>query len=225
MARDCPNCGLVSPLEAQRCDCGYDFVTNRIKQSRIEQGQQYKGIGGWLLLLCVGLTVFTPIRTLGSLAGSYIESAQYFEQFPGLLIVTVVDTILSLGLMAFSVYAGLGLWRIRAGAVETAKNYLWWFLAYHVVAAALPFGLPSEAHRAMMEQVVKNMVGAVVAFAIWYSYLNRSKRVKATYGLRDSEVSGEQRRCPQCLTAYNIQDYRADVPTIYCSGCGARLPR
>ena len=27
--QECPRCGLVSPPEAQRCDCGYDFKTVR----------------------------------------------------------------------------------------------------------------------------------------------------------------------------------------------------
>lgn len=25
---ECPKCGLISPESAQRCDCGYDFVTD-----------------------------------------------------------------------------------------------------------------------------------------------------------------------------------------------------
>jgi uncharacterized membrane protein YhaH (DUF805 family) len=27
MAQECPRCGLVSPQDTRRCDCGYDFVT------------------------------------------------------------------------------------------------------------------------------------------------------------------------------------------------------
>src|SRR5262249_20060246 len=82
---------------------------------------RYKGVRGWLLLLCLGLTVFTPLFTIGSLATGFSESSKYFDQFPGLLIITVTDTILSLGMMVFSIYAGTGLWSIRPGAVQTAK--------------------------------------------------------------------------------------------------------
>ena len=123
----------------------------------------YKGVGGWLLLLCLGLTVFSPLITLGSLAVGYSQSSKYFDQFPGLLVIVVVDTVLSLGLMAFSVYAG--------------------FLGYHIVAAILPFmaGLPSAANEAMIAQVAKDAFRGVIFFAVWYSYLNNSKRVSATY--------------------------------------------
>lgn len=144
---------------------------------------RYKGVGGWLLLFCLALTVFSPLITLGSLVASYKEYSQYFGRFPGLGVITVIDTFLSVGLMAFSIYAGLGLWRIRPGAVQTAKRYLLWCLAYLVVAAVLPFmaGLPSQANDAMMAEVVKGAARSVAYFAIWYSYLNTSKRVKATY--------------------------------------------
>jgi len=33
MSRQCTNCGLISPEEAVRCDCGYDFTTRTIESS------------------------------------------------------------------------------------------------------------------------------------------------------------------------------------------------
>ena len=146
---------------------------------------QYKGVGGWLLLLCLGLIVFGPLITLGSLAAGYRESSEYFDQFPGLLVIIVIDTFLSLGLMAFSVYAGIGLWRVRPGAVQMAKRFLLCFLGYLVVAAVLPFmaGLPSAANEVMIVEVIKEMFRGVIYFAIWYTYLNKSKRVRDTYHL------------------------------------------
>jgi hypothetical protein len=67
--------------------------------------------------------------------------------------------------------------------VQTAKRYLLCFLGYQVIAAVLPFtaGLPSSANEAITAEVVKNVVRGVFYVAIWYSYLNGSKRVKATY--------------------------------------------
>jgi hypothetical protein len=144
---------------------------------------RHKGVGGWLLFFCLGLTLFTPLITLGLLAESYSSSSKYFGQFPGLLIINVIDTLLSLGLVAFSIYAGVGLWRIRPGAVQLTKRYLWYFLGYHAVTAILPFmaGLPSEANDAMLAEVVKDTFRGGVYFAVWYSYLNKSRRVSATY--------------------------------------------
>src|SRR5208337_5486904 len=120
---------------------------NRGKQGA-KNDEQYKGVAGWLLLLCLGLTVFTPLVTLVALAAGYSESSKYFDRFPGLLVITLVDTVLSLGIASFSVYAGIGLWRIRPGAVQTAKRYLFCLLGYYALSAVLPFmaGLPPAAN-------------------------------------------------------------------------------
>ena len=85
--------------------------------------------------------------------------------------------------MAFSVYAGTGLWSIRPGAVHMAKRYPLHFLGYHAVAAILPFmaGLPSAANEAMIAQGAKDTFRGVIYFAVWYSCLNKSRRVSVTY--------------------------------------------
>ncbi len=144
---------------------------------------QYKGVRGWLLLFCIGLTVLTPLVSLGSISMEYGATSEYFGRFPGLMIITITDMILSLGIMAFSIYAGVALWTIRPGAVRTAKTYLWFFLGYTGVAAILPFtaGFPRSANDAMVAEVAKNSLRSIIYFVIWYTYLNKSKRVKATY--------------------------------------------
>jgi uncharacterized membrane protein len=53
---DCPNCKLVNPPTAERCDCGYDFKTRTIKESYLtERDKQLSkpGIVGAALLILV----------------------------------------------------------------------------------------------------------------------------------------------------------------------------
>jgi Protein of unknown function (DUF2569) len=142
-------------------------------------------VGGWLLLFCLTLTVFSPLITLSSLAAGYGQVSKYFDEFPGLRVITVIDTLLSLGLMAFSIYAGTRLWSIRPRAVQIAKRYLLCLLGYYAVGTTLPFlsGLPSAANWAMMAALVKDTLRGVFYLAVWYSYLHMSERVKATYAL------------------------------------------
>lgn len=146
--------------------------------------ERYRGVRGWLLLLCLGLTVGAPLFTVVSLVRSYRELSPHLPQFPGLTFLLLIDAVLSLGITAYAIYAGLGLWQIRPGAVATAKRYFLWLLVYHGIAAVLPFtaGLPAEANRAMLQEVGRNILRGVVSVAVWYSYLGRSRRVKATYG-------------------------------------------
>ncbi|MFZ2642508.1 MAG: DUF2569 family protein [Verrucomicrobiia bacterium] len=144
---------------------------------------QHKRVGGWLLLFCLGLTVFGPLITLSSLVASFTEAAKYFDRFPGLLVITIIDSLLSLGLMTFGIFTGVVLWRVRPGALGIAKGYLLCFFIYIVIAAVLPFlsGLPSQANAAMISTGVGNLGRGVICFTIWYWYLEKSKRVKATY--------------------------------------------
>lgn len=143
----------------------------------------FVGVRGWLLLFCLVLTVFSPVFTIFFLAANYQGAAQYFEQFPGLRVISRIDIVLSVSLMAFSVYAGISLWRKKQNAIRIAKAYLWTYLGYSIVASGLPFtaGLPPVAHETMIIGVVKNLFRALLFFAVWYSYLNGSKRVKATF--------------------------------------------
>lgn len=150
-----------------------------------EQIAGYKSVGGWLLLLCIGLTIGSPLRTFYNLITSYNEISQLFDLFPGLKNLLYVDGLLSTLLMVLSIRAGSALWNIKPGAVKIAKNYLLTFLGYSLVSVFLPFtaGLPSEANDVMVQEVVKGLIQSLLFFGIWYSYLSVSERVKATYKL------------------------------------------
>src|SRR5262249_19471425 len=142
-----------------------------------------RGVGGWLLLLCIGLTVVSPILvTLGIVRG-YLGDSPYFERFPRLRVVVLVDMALRIALTAYGMWVGFRLGTVRPRAVPSAKRYLQVAIAYLVVAALLPFaaGLPSEANPSLAIAVARQTIPALIGVAIWYAYLVRSKRVKATY--------------------------------------------
>lgn len=43
MAQDCPRCGMVNPPEAQRCDCGFDFLSQSVKESFLTLKEHIRG--------------------------------------------------------------------------------------------------------------------------------------------------------------------------------------
>ncbi len=158
---------------------------------KMEQITKYSGVKGWLLLLCLNLAVFTPLATLYNLITSYGETSEYFIMFPGLKRLFYVDGLLSFIITALSIRAGIVLWNIKPDAVKIAKNYLLIFLAYNALAVFLPFtsGLPAEVNEAMIPEIAKGIIQALIFFGVWYLYLNKSKRVKATY---NTEVASEE---------------------------------
>lgn len=68
-AQDCPVCGLVNPPSAQRCDCGYDFVARRLKESYAGtasiQGPSLGELALCILIPWIGLFVGMSARNRG----------------------------------------------------------------------------------------------------------------------------------------------------------------
>jgi hypothetical protein len=59
-AKDCPKCGLANPPEAQRCDCGWDFVSLRGSRAGADQQRRRRvgyiaGIVGFAIMSIQGL--------------------------------------------------------------------------------------------------------------------------------------------------------------------------
>jgi hypothetical protein len=129
-------------------------------------------VRGWLFLLCVLLTLWNP-ATLAVVAASRVNgitpvSTTTLALLAGRLVVTSVG-----------VAAGMALWNKRAGAVPLAKVSLVLSGLETVVRLSTRSGL-SEAPPGTRLPLALSLV----AFnAAWYVYLEKSRRVRATYGL------------------------------------------
>ncbi|MFH1066688.1 MAG: DUF2569 family protein [bacterium] len=147
--------------------------------------QRYNGVRGWLKFLCFILVVINPLIAIGYLAKLWIDGFSHLNRVHGLLAFMMVGTLLIASVTVFGIYAGIGLWRIRPNAVKTAKQYFLCYLGCSIILTLLPFvvGIPSAAIDDMLAVVTQGLSKGIVYVAIWYSYLSRSKRVKATYEL------------------------------------------
>lgn len=141
------------------------------------------GVKGWLLLLCLVLILINPVASINNIYSSFKISSPFFELYPGLRLITIIDGILSIGIVCFSVYAGISLWRVRPNGIAIVKAFLLIFMGYAVVANILPFlaGLPANANEAMIAQAFIGVLRSAIFVFIWYMYLEKSKRVHATF--------------------------------------------
>ena len=149
------------------------------------------GIGGWLVLLIAGMTVIGPL--LG-IARTYAEIINVERQYPDLAQAAEWSNFKACewtGVFLFSaisLYGGYGLATKRtASAVYNAKMVLWFngpisVLTLGLIVPAVTFS-NSVIGGSDVAKTVASIIGALIAAGIWVTYLDRSKRVRHTYGL------------------------------------------
>jgi hypothetical protein len=129
-------------------------------------------VRGWLLLLCVVLAVVNPtslamvaaLRIGGSVPPSTLEL--------GLLAARLVVT-------GVGVAGGMALWHKRAGAVRLAKASL----VLSAIEAAGRLSTRIGFSEAPPGTRLPMALAVIVFNAAWYLYLEKSRRVRATYRL------------------------------------------
>ena len=127
-------------------------------------------VGGWLLFLCVSMTILNPLMVVSRLAPAFSYLSSLGPRF-------VIEVLIALGLAGFGIYAGIGLWTVRAGAVKIAKMFFVARGAWTVISILMAF-TGSYARFALMPQSFVTLLFC----AIWYAYLSSANRVKTTYG-------------------------------------------
>ena len=147
------------------------------------------GVRGWLLVLCIILTIVSPLIGFYNLVTSFKELSPFFILYRGLRNTVYIHGFLNVIVIILTIRAGIALWTIKQNAVKIAKNYFWIGLVYSVVVGILPFfaGLPAETNAAMVPELIRELAQALIFFSVWYTYLCKSERVKSTYYSESSE--------------------------------------
>lgn len=204
----CVACGSKNPdgaLYCQRCGKAVnhaEFPDTRPQNPEAERPALAKrltdsdssrlvGVRGWLLLLCWTLCIVGPLYNASILVMSWQEASAYLSSVPGSRDMLLILSIYVVLTTIFGVYAGRCLWNVTPGAVALGKS----FFVFKLVAGTLAFAwvlsletLPNEVRRNVGAEGAKHVISGTVVFLIWFIYLFKSKRVRATYGrstLRD----------------------------------------
>jgi DMSO/TMAO reductase YedYZ heme-binding membrane subunit len=130
------------------------------------------GVRGWLLVLCIYLTIFVPLAYLASI--SDLKSSEF------------KSTRQALGLFCFGLYfiTGILLWRKTKIGLILAR-------AVCVVAALESFGAEFDALTSRIQRLDIIILTSfqLLVPVIWFVYLGWSRRVKVTFSKSRSETS------------------------------------
>ena len=165
----CPECGLLSPASASNCDCGYNFDKGKVrKSSPLDKDSenahgQLEGVGGWLLLFCIGTTMITPVVAIFTAASSRDLSVWLVE----------------LGLASLAIFTGISLWAGRKNALRLVKIY---FIVLLCLAALALLGSSSTTTDPSHLEGTPAAVRTLSTVVIWGLYFKKSKRVRNTFG-------------------------------------------
>jgi hypothetical protein len=129
-------------------------------------------VRGWLLVLCALLLVWQPLNLGLTMAGLVDELSR---RGPGLAMI-LLARLLAAGL---GIAAGLSLFQLKPGAVTLAKASL----AFSAIVDVIVYATPYSPNNRPPGDATIILAASLVYYGVWFAYLARSRRVKATYEL------------------------------------------
>jgi hypothetical protein len=155
---------------------------------------------GWMGLFIVILVVISPLFSIYTIITSWNDVVAYdlFNLYPKFYLVCIIDLVVSIFLIIFSIYAGLSLYILKDRALFKAKLFLIIGLIYGIVA---PFsiyfaGFPEDALYLASGEIGSSIFRSFIFFGIWYWFITSSKTVKRIYF--DKQEPTNNRICPDC---------------------------
>jgi hypothetical protein len=138
-------------------------------------------VTGWLLVLCLLLTFVYPASSLYAIFWHAVPKLIDAHNSTSMLLLGVYSNVFA-ALAVFSFWAGVNLWLVKPYAVRFARRYLLGYLIVNIAYFAFwmlvvrPTYMPGVA-----EMGWYHVAGPMASTALWYFYLEHSKRVRETY--------------------------------------------
>lgn len=136
------------------------------------ENQHLKGVGGWLLFFIFSSVVFRPLYTIYDV----FANPQFYYYASGIL--DYGSILVMLAFIGWVIFIGISLWIKKERAVIWAKEFLIAELVSGIFLTLYSVGYYSAEDFSI---IVTDLFRAMVYFAIWFSYLSVSKRVKNTF--------------------------------------------
>jgi len=145
-----------------------------------------KGVGGWLVFFCAGLTILGPLVYLGQVTMNLEEAEPAFAQFPSLRNAVYFESLGLALILLYGFVVGCMIWGGNPDGKKLAKQYLlirlFGFIVIEFIMLLLVTSLPPLMVSAMFQGIVGAVFREGIVFLIWWLYFKKSKRIRNTYG-------------------------------------------
>ena len=147
-----------------------------------------KGIGGWLLIFCIGLVILSPLYNFVRMIIDWAIISLASEVAPSLKYPVMFENFGMAAIIIAGIVVGIIIWSGSHDGRKIAKVYLKARVVCFVAVESLTIMLVGgpTSFSTMVPSDVGAFIGGIVSegayFLIWWSYFKKSKRVKNTYG-------------------------------------------
>lgn len=188
-AKFCASCGTALPISAhpsqqEKSTQKQSAATTKQIKQKVKSGPF--GVGGWLLLLVIGMLALGPLLGAGRINADFMMAER---QYPNLGSLAEWYAFKRATWWAFavvaaiSIYGGWGLVSSRDWSVVNRAKVILWLtgpIASIVLAIFIPLAVFGKTE-AGDPQFIGAFIASVIAASIWTAYLSKSKRVRNTY--------------------------------------------
>jgi hypothetical protein len=156
------------------------FVYQRLSKNLLDS-PSVKGVNGWLLWLCITITILVPYSIANALK-ELLKDYLLYQYDKNILLILICTIVLYILLLIFSIYVGLRLWNVKPKAVKIAKIFLLGqFIVSLIIFIILYLIIPAGGNEKLLGELLGDTIKSLFFFIIWYIYLNNSTRVSNTY--------------------------------------------
>jgi len=181
---------IISLPEATRTDAPPPPPSEAVQQPSVASppvaATGPKGVGGWLVFFCVGLTILGPLYSLGQISMNWEKAQPAFAQFPNLKTAVMWENAGSIALLIYGFIVGCMIWSGNPNGREIAKKFLlirlFGFIGIEFITVVIMGDMPSQVVASVIGAAIGAVFANLVVFLIWWFYFKKSKRVRNTYG-------------------------------------------
>ena len=145
-----------------------------------------KGVGGWLVVFALLLTILAPVLCLYGIDKAWSNTEKAFARFPVLKNAMMWESACTVTIVIYGFVVG---WRIldrnpngRKFAMQFLQIRFLGFVGTYIGSLSILNGLPKSIMDASIHGAIESLLMELVFIVVWWFYFKNSKRVRNTYG-------------------------------------------